>query len=271
MARFTTGTTFTSTQQVTAEALNNAVNNAAISTDSVDGVTIEINSNAVRVKDNSITAVKIHDDVLDDSTGRFTAEGTDPGIVFHHTGNDTLSNQPIISSNTNDGDLTISAGKADAEVIIATANNDASSVDTRVQVGEEVSKNNAGTTVHGIKVTGSVYATVDIVADGDVVASLSSDERLKEDIKPIENATDKVNQLSGNTFKWKDAAQYKGDDIGVIAQEVQKIIPSAVKERYDGYLKVDYSRIVPLLLQSIKELSQKVEALEAKSHTHGQK
>ena len=55
----------------------------------------------------------------------------------------------------------------------------------------------------------------------------------------------------------------------MIAQEVQKVIPSAVKERHDGYLKVDYTRLVPLLLESIKELSQKIEVLESKSHTHG--
>ena len=64
MARFTTGTTFTSTQQVTADSLNNAVINAAISTDSVDGTTIELNSNAVRVKDSGITTAKIADDAI---------------------------------------------------------------------------------------------------------------------------------------------------------------------------------------------------------------
>lgn len=116
----------------------------------------------------------------------------------------------------------------------------------------------------GIKVHGDIYATGDISADGDVVASLSSDKRLKDNIVPIENATSKVKKLSGNTFDWNDKSKYSGSDVGVIAQEVQEIIPSAVKETEEGYLKVEYTKIVPLLIESIKELSAKVQELEAK-------
>tara|TARA_R100000149_G_C5864687_1_gene129717 strand:- start:594 stop:1310 length:717 start_codon:yes stop_codon:yes gene_type:complete len=61
MARFVTGNTFGTTDTVTATTLNNAVNNAAISTDSVDGSTIELNSNALRLKDSGITTAKIAD------------------------------------------------------------------------------------------------------------------------------------------------------------------------------------------------------------------
>ena len=61
MARFVTGNTFGTTDTVTATTLNNAVNNAAISTDSVDGSTIEVNSNALRLKDSGITTAKIAD------------------------------------------------------------------------------------------------------------------------------------------------------------------------------------------------------------------
>tara|TARA_Y100000361_G_C11154464_1_gene343209 strand:- start:624 stop:2267 length:1644 start_codon:yes stop_codon:yes gene_type:complete len=116
----------------------------------------------------------------------------------------------------------------------------------------------------GIKVHGDIYATGDISADGDVVASLSSDKRLKDNIAPIQDATSKVNKLSGNTFDWNDKSKYSGSDVGVIAQEVQEIIPSAVKETEEGYLKVEYTKIVPLLIESIKELSAKVQELEAK-------
>lgn len=116
----------------------------------------------------------------------------------------------------------------------------------------------------GIKVTNDIYALGDISADGDVVASLSSDKRLKDNIAPIQDATSKVNKLSGNTFDWNDKSKYSGSDVGVIAQEVQEIIPSAVKETEEGYLKVEYTKIVPLLIESIKELSAKVQELEAK-------
>jgi len=66
MARFVTGNTFGTTDTVTATTLNNAVNNAAISTDSVDGSTIEVNSNALRIKDNGVTAAKIAAGALTD-------------------------------------------------------------------------------------------------------------------------------------------------------------------------------------------------------------
>lgn len=64
MARFVTGKTFGTTETVTAALLNQAVNDAAISTDSVDGSTIEVNSNALRIKDNGITTAKIADNAV---------------------------------------------------------------------------------------------------------------------------------------------------------------------------------------------------------------
>ena len=163
----------------------------------------------------------------------------------------------------------LSAGANDKIIYLQTRDS-GGTLTNRLLIGATVSKdagNNSNQS--GFKIDCDIYATADISADGDVAASLSSDIRLKENITPIKDALVKVNQLSGNTFKWKDCATYNGDDVGVIAQEVQEVIPSAVKERYDGYLKVDYSRIVPLLLESIKELSKKVEILESKAHTHG--
>ena len=51
-------------------------------------------------------------------------------------------------------------------------------------------------------------------------------------------------------------------DVGVVAQQVQEVLPEAVKERDDGYLAVDYYKIVPMLIESIKELKDRVETLE---------
>lgn len=270
MARFATGNEFSTNDQVTADKLNTAINSAKISGDSTDS-TIAVADGVISVADSAINSAKLADGLTFSSTGAVVAEGTAPSIAFNDDNNSGTS--PIISSDSTDGTLTIAAANTGADILM-TAQDEVSVTtagNARMVIGEDVSKDAAGSASAGMKVFNDIYATGDISADGDVAASLSSDERLKEDIKPIENATDKVNQLSGNTFKWKDCATYNGDDIGVIAQEVQKVIPSAVKERHDGYLKVDYSRIIPLLLESIKELSQKVETLEAKSHSHGQK
>ena len=188
-----------------------------------------------------------------------TLSGSAPSITLDDTGNSGTS--PTISSDNNDGDLLITAGKANAEVEIKTGNGSGTGT-TRLQAGELVAKNNAGSADEGIKVTGSIYATVDIVADGDVVADLDSDERLKNNITPIKDPLEKVNELSGNTFSWNEKSHKDGDDVGVIAQEVQRLFPSAVRVKDNGFLKVDYVRLIPVLIESIKVLSQKVQDLE---------
>tara|TARA_Y100000766_G_scaffold277675_1_gene283418 strand:- start:477 stop:1076 length:600 start_codon:yes stop_codon:yes gene_type:complete len=111
-----------------------------------------------------------------------------------------------------------------------------------------------------LKVTGDIGAT------GDIVAFVSSDERLKDNIKPIEGALNKVSQISGNTFDWNEEKQdiYKGKDYGVIAQEIKEVMPELVDTRDNGYLAVKYDKIVPLLIESIKELKREIEELKSK-------
>jgi hypothetical protein len=106
----------------------------------------------------------------------------------------------------------------------------------------------------------------DVAASGDIVAYYTSDKRLKNNIQPIQNALDKVNELGGYTFDWNEELQKarKGHDIGVIAQEVQSVLPEVVVERDNGYLGVDYQKLVPVLIEAIKELSAKVKELENK-------
>ena len=113
---------------------------------------------------------------------------------------------------------------------------------------------------------GAISASGDIVADGDVVAYHSSDERLKDNLQVIEGSLDKIGKINGYEFDWNEHspgwAQERGHDVGVIAQEVQKVVPEIVSERKNGYLGVDYKRIIPLLIESIKELRQEVENLK---------
>ena len=106
----------------------------------------------------------------------------------------------------------------------------------------------------------------DVAASGDIVAYYTSDKKLKDNIQPIQNALDKINKLGGYTFDWNEELQKarKGHDIGVIAQEVQSVLPEVVVERDNGYLGVDYQKLVPVLIEAIKELSAKVKELENK-------
>lgn len=107
-----------------------------------------------------------------------------------------------------------------------------------------------------------------IDASNDIVAYSSSDRRLKENITPIANALDKVKSLTGVEFDWKPehkkAHGYEGHDTGVIAQEVQEVMPTAVRTNNTGYLAVRYEKLIGLLIEANKELAARVEELEKK-------
>jgi hypothetical protein len=104
-----------------------------------------------------------------------------------------------------------------------------------------------------------------IDAANDVVAFSTSDIRLKENIKPIENALDKISKISGNTYDWKvelkDVHGYEGNDVGVIAQEVEAVLPQLVQDRDNGYKAVKYDKLVALLIEGIKEQQTQIHTL----------
>ena len=107
--------------------------------------------------------------------------------------------------------------------------------------------------------------------DGDVIAYstvTSSDRRLKTDIETLENASDKVKALRGVSFTWDHGKKTGKKDIGLIAQEVEEVVPEIVGEAelLDGTMAkhVDYPKLVALLIESNKELMSRIETLEAK-------
>jgi hypothetical protein len=124
---------------------------------------------------------------------------------------------------------------------------------------------NIGTGALGVNVTPSATAGR-IDASNDIVAYSTSDKRLKENIKPIENALEKVKSLTGVEFDWieetKDVHGYEGHDVGVIAQEVQAVLPEAIRTNESGYLSVRYEKMIALLIEANKELTARVEELE---------
>jgi hypothetical protein len=104
-----------------------------------------------------------------------------------------------------------------------------------------------------------------IDAANDVVAFSTSDIRLKENIVPIPNALDKISKISGNTYDWraelKDVHGYEGNDVGVIAQEVEAVLPQLVQDRDNGYKAVKYDKLVALLIEGIKEQQTQIHSL----------
>jgi hypothetical protein len=101
---------------------------------------------------------------------------------------------------------------------------------------------------------------------GDVIAFSSSDLTMKENVSPIDNALDMISSLTGNTFDWKSSAGIwglEGGDTGIIAQEVEKLkLPGLTKTRKDGTIGVRYDRLIPVLIEAIKELKSEIKDLK---------
>jgi hypothetical protein len=110
----------------------------------------------------------------------------------------------------------------------------------------------------------------DFHADANIFAystSVGSDRKLKDNIEVIESPLEKIQKLNGVTFNWKRDGEASA---GVIAQDVQKVLPSAVKEvkqlsnegEDSTRLNVDYNQIIGLLVESVKELKKEIEELK---------
>jgi hypothetical protein len=113
----------------------------------------------------------------------------------------------------------------------------------------------------------------DFHADGDVIAysSTISDKRLKDDVKTIDNALDKVKSMRGVEYVWNAGSRKGQKDLGLIAQEVEAVLPEIVREKQmpfiddsdEKYKTVDYEKIVGVLIEAIKELTSEVDELKA--------
>ena len=116
-------------------------------------------------------------------------------------------------------------------------------------------------TTGALKVAGGVGIQGDLNVGGDITAYASSDGRLKDNPVQIENPLEKVCSLSGYTFTWNHLSTKDGEqDTGVIAQEVELLgLPGITSTRDDGTKAVNYEKLVPLLIEAIKDLAVKVD------------
>ena len=164
------------------------------------------------------------------------------------------------------GEVRIGPGTNDGEIDTATGNLRLDSAGGTVEVDDNLTVTGTNLTTLGAasnpiatvvaKVNGSMEVT------GDITAFASSDLTLKQNVNPIMDALQKVNLISGNTFDWNNTSPREGSETGVIAQEIEALgLPGVVKLREDNTYGVRYERLVPLLIEAIKELSNKVDAL----------
>jgi hypothetical protein len=194
------------------------------------------------------------------------------------TGAATFSNQMSFSGNgTFSSDISVTGSAViggSLNVTSSTTNLRLVNMSNNVTISGLTTMNTAVTTgvsqIQSLGVgTPASGTTGEIRAVNNITAYYSSDASLKENIKPIPNALDKVLWLDGVEFDWTDQyiEEHGGEDgyfirkhdVGVIADQLEKVLPEVVVTRNDGTKAVKYDRIVALLIEAIKELNKKIQ------------
>ena len=112
--------------------------------------------------------------------------------------------------------------------------------------------------------SGVLTVNGDIRATGEIYALSTSDKRLKTNLNPITNPIDIIKKLNGYTFNWNEESNKSQniEEVGVVAQEVQEILPQVVGTKADGYLGVKYDKIVAVLIEGIKSQQIQIDNLQ---------
>jgi hypothetical protein len=176
------------------------------------------------------------------------------------------------------GDLTVTgtitgniSGSAGSAGNAATVTNGVYTVGNQTINGIKTFANNTASTSRStgsVVIIGGLGVSGAINAGGEITAFATSDARFKTNIENIPNALSKLEKLNGVTFNWNDLAkevESKDTEVkeaGVIAQEVNEVLPEVVTVRENGYMAVRYEKLVPLLIEAIKELHEEIKTLK---------
>jgi hypothetical protein len=229
------------------------------------GLTYNANTNALTAS----TFVGTLDNTLTLNT---SGTGLSGSTTFNNSGASTFT----VTSNATSANTasTIVARDAsnnfNAGTITAALTGNATSASTAADLSfgsanQVVFKNGSNTATTSSNLT---FDGTNLSVGGDITA-FASDERLKENIQPLENALDKVLALNGFTYSFNEIGQSLGFDglvryVGVSAQQVQAVLPEAVKPAPvdSNYITVQYEKLVPLLIEAIKELKAEIDELK---------
>ena len=234
--------------------------------------TITGNSYDLEVPDNT-TAIRLaqtaggtdNDDItLTGGTGISIARTSASEITI--TNSSTNTNSFATGGSLSSGVLTITGNSGFSSFTVSgfsTATNQTRS-SLSIDTGDNVQFGGLG--------AGTSAASGEVRATGEITAFYSSDIALKENINPIENALNKVMSLGGYNYDWKDSyVEKRGgidgyfvrkSDVGVLAHEIEKVVPEAHATREDGTGAVRYEKIVPLLIEAIKDLNKEIKELK---------
>jgi len=217
---------------------------------------VRINANEIDTTSGNLTIDSAGGTVtVDDNltiTGDLNISGNVNGAAVNFSGNvsaagGTFGNVTVgLSDNQT---VTTSSGK----LVLDAATNE-------VEINADIDHNGA------LNTSGNLVCGGTGTFSGDVIAFSSSDLTMKENVSPIDNALDMISSLTGNTFDWKSNAGIwglEGGDTGIIAQEVEKLkLPGVTKKRGDGTIGVRYDRLIPVLIEAIKELKSEINELK---------
>ena len=221
----------------------------------------DLNVTTAKIAADAVTGAKIADDAID------SEHYTDGSIDTAHIADSQITSAKIADDTIVNADINSSAAIAGSKI---SPDFGSQNILTSGNIGRDAGDyiNFTTDTQMDIYVNGSnefrFEADGDFHADGDVIAqstTISSDRRLKENIEKVPNALDKVEALNGVTFDWKKTGEKSA---GVIAQEVQEVLPEAVKEvtalgNGETHLTVNYHALTSILIEAIKELKAELD------------
>jgi hypothetical protein len=204
----------------------------------------------------------------------FTAlDSTDDMVFGANNGGSQLDNilrlqkngNLLIGTNTPGGRVTIRSTVANSTVLnIQGTSGQLFSVTDSLTGTIFAASDVSGIPILEVNSNGTVTVDNTLNVFGDVTAFFSSDERFKDNVTPISDSIEKMKQIGGYEFDWNNLSKNTGHDVGVIAQEVEKVLPEVVTTRPDGFKAVKYDRLTALLIEANKELIKRVEELERK-------
>ena len=202
----------------------------AAGTDNSTNVSLTGTPDYITISGQTITRNQI--DLANDVTGVLPSANLDSDTA-HLSGTQTFSGAKSFSSAVNIDSTTASTSKTTGALIVD----------------------------GGVGVAGALNV------GGDVVAFASSDERLKDNIELISNPIEKVQSLKGVTWNWNsnaDELQQSLPNVGVIAQDVEKVLPQLVTDRDNGFKGVDYAKLTGLLIEAVKDQQKQIDELKSK-------
>ena len=225
-----------------------------------DGITANANNMAITPAQTTITSIYNAGLKVGRDSQNLIDFATDNKIIFKVNNIPELELVPnYFSPVTNDGIALGTASKMWSDLYLA----DGAKIKFKDGSGEVSMTHTSANILDIASEYGSEVCHLRV--DGDITAYYSSDKRLKTNIKKIENPLDKLSKINGYTFTWNELGKEKtnniGDDIGVIAQEIEKILPEITTIRTNGYKAVRYEKIVPLLIECIKEQQIQIDKL----------